>query len=151
MTGKLTSDDEDLQLTLGRLEAALDAFVRGDAVPFKALWSHGQDVSILGGWGAYEIGWGQVGPRLEWAAGRFSGGELSYDRLAVGSSGDLSYVVHIERGNVQTSGALQQAPMMLRVTHILRREEGSWKVIHRHADPIIRKTEVEAVLQGNPV
>ena len=31
---------------------ALRRFVQGDAGPYKSLWSHGDDVSIFGGWGA---------------------------------------------------------------------------------------------------
>jgi len=46
----------------------------------KALWSHAADVTIFGGWGAYEQGWEQVGPRLDWAAARFRGGTAPSNR-----------------------------------------------------------------------
>ena len=36
---------------------ALRRFVQGDAGPYKSLWSHRDDVTIFGGWGAYEQGW----------------------------------------------------------------------------------------------
>jgi ketosteroid isomerase-like protein len=35
----------------------------------------------------------------------------------------------------------------MRVTHIYRREEGSWKLIHRHGDAITEKIEPAAVAQ----
>ena len=32
----------------------------------------GDDVMIMGAWGAYEKGWAEVGPRYDWAAARFT-------------------------------------------------------------------------------
>ena len=49
---------------------ALRRFVQGDARPYKSQWSHRDDVTIFGGWGAYEQGWATVEPRLDWAASR---------------------------------------------------------------------------------
>lgn len=66
--------DAEIEQTLQEVETATTRFVMGDAEPFKALWSHEADVSIMGGWGAYEVGWTEVGPRLEWAAARYRGG-----------------------------------------------------------------------------
>jgi ketosteroid isomerase-like protein len=37
--------------------------------------------------------------------------------------------------------------MALRVTSILRPEDGTWKVVHRHADPIITAQPAESVIQ----
>lgn len=48
----------------GQLLEALRRFVQGDAGPYKSLWSHRDDVTIFGGWGAYEQGWAAVAPRL---------------------------------------------------------------------------------------
>jgi ketosteroid isomerase-like protein len=36
--------------------------------------------------------------------------------------------------------------MVLRVTHVYRRIDGAWRVVHRHADPLAAKTAVDAVL-----
>ena len=54
-----------------QLVDALRRFVQGDAEPYKSLWSRADDVTIFGGWGAYEQGWVAVEPRLEWAASRY--------------------------------------------------------------------------------
>ena len=54
--------------------------------------------------------------------------------LGAGVSGDLGYVVAIERSAAGTRGSPPQT-FTLRVTTIFRREQGDWKVIHRHGDP----------------
>ncbi len=47
---------------------AIERFVNGDADPYRQLWCHADDVTIFGGWGAYEQGWDVVSRRLDWAA-----------------------------------------------------------------------------------
>jgi hypothetical protein len=71
------STDDAFRCTVDRLAVALNAFVNGDAEPYKSCWSRASTVSIFGGWGAYERGWDQVGPRLEWAAARFVSGRIN--------------------------------------------------------------------------
>jgi ketosteroid isomerase-like protein len=107
-------------------------------------------VSIFGGWGDYEIGWDQVGPRLEWAGARFvEGGSTQQEVLTMASNGDLGYTVSVERGTARLPGRTEPVPMVLRVTHVHRRIDGRWRVVHRHADPITEKTPPEAVLQDH--
>lgn len=137
---------DDFQHTLDQVEAALRQFVLGDAAAYQACWSQADDITILGGWGAYERGWEQVGFRLEWAAARYRGGTLTCERLAQGVSGELAYTVWLEKQMARLIGQDEDRPIVLRVTHLYRREEGSWKVIHRHADAILDKTEATAVL-----
>ena len=65
----------------------------------------------------------------------------------MGEGGDLGYAVWIERGAVSVEGRDEPGPLVVRVTHIFRREEGVWRLIHRHGDPIAEKTEATSVLQ----
>jgi len=66
---------------------------------------------------------------------------------SVGASGDLAYTVWIEHGEARLEGHEDYFPIVIRVTHIFRREEGTWKIVHRHGDPVIEKTEAAAIIQ----
>lgn len=72
---------------------------------------------------------------------------MSLQSEAQGMSGDLAYTVWLEKNVARVVGQEERGPVVLRVTHLYRREEGSWKVIHRHADAFIEKIEATAVLQ----
>jgi ketosteroid isomerase-like protein len=97
--------------------------------------------------GAYERAWDRVGPRLAWAA-CFAVGERTYGVLSAGTSGDLAYTVALAQAQVRLVGQDAPAPIVLRVTQLYRREEGVWKLIHWHADPIVNKTDTAAVLSS---
>ena len=47
----------------------------------------------------------------------------------------LLYIVGTEHTSVSVGGAAPE-DYELRVTTIFRRENGEWKVVHRHADPM---------------
>jgi ketosteroid isomerase-like protein len=53
--------------------------------------------------------------------------------IAAGVSGDLAYTVGYERSLVSVDGGPVR-PNVLRVTHVYRREDGEWKIVHRHGD-----------------
>ncbi len=74
--------------------------------------------------------------RFDWLASNFSNCEsFEYEVLAAGVGGDLAYIAGIEHTTASVGGAAPVA-YSLRVTTILRRENGEWKVIHRHGDPV---------------
>ncbi len=141
------SPEEELRQTIAHIQAISQQYLAGNPLPFQACWSHADDVTIFGAWGAYERGWAQVGPRLEWGATRYRGGHTDFELLALAVSGDLGYTTWIERGEVRVEGQDDLRPTALRVTQIYRREAGAWKIIHRHGDAIIEKIEATAVLQ----
>jgi ketosteroid isomerase-like protein len=138
---------DDFHQTLQQVRIANQHFLVGDPAPYKACWSHADDVTIFGGWGAYEKGWEQVDPRLDWAAARFLEGQRTIELLSMAISENLAYTVWVERGETRVVGSDELRPSGLRVTHIFRREEGAWKIIHRHADAIMQKIEATATQQ----
>ncbi len=139
---------DDLREMLDRTTAALGYLVNGDAGPYLELWSHADDVTVMGGFGSYERGWDRVRQNTLFAATRFRGGSLSsVEAMAAGESGDLAYAVWIERGQVWVEGRDAAGPLAIRVTHVFRREEGAWRIIHRHGDPITEIREAASVLR----
>jgi ketosteroid isomerase-like protein len=126
--------DDFLESVLPRLRRMDTALHNGDAGPRMAMWSHNDPVTLFGAL-MTTSGWGEIGPAFEWLATTFSDGSYDYEVIAAGASGDLGYIVGIEHSKASIGGAPPEA-YKLRVTTILRREEGEWRVVHRHADPI---------------
>jgi ketosteroid isomerase-like protein len=141
--------DSSLQSFLAQFEEGTYRFLNGDPTLWKQHASRRDDAIIMGAWGAYEKGWAEVGPRYDWAAARFteSGARVQADYLACAVSGDLAYTVTIERSEVRLVDQDKPAAMALRVTHIFRKEGGEWKLVLRHADPLMGKMAPAAVLQ----
>jgi ketosteroid isomerase-like protein len=138
-----------LEAFFPQFEEGTSRFINGDPTLWKQNASHRDDVTIMGAWGAYEKGWNEVGPRYDWAGGRFkeSGAKVKVEYISSGASGDLAYTVAIERSEVRLVDQDQPTPMALRVTHLFRKEDGEWKLVHRHADPLMGKTAPATVLQ----
>ncbi len=126
--------DDFLGSVLPRLTEADTALHNGDAAPRIAIWSHNDPVTLFGA-ALMGSGWTEIRRVFESLASRFSNGTYECEVISAGASGDLGYVVGIEHSTVSVGGAAPEA-YELRVTEVLRREEGEWKVVHRHADPM---------------
>jgi ketosteroid isomerase-like protein len=127
--------DGFLSEVLARQRHADISLLNGDSEPRKMLWSHEDPVTVLGA-AKTVSGWRAVNDLFDWLASNFSNG-TSYDLdiTAADVSGDLGYVVGLEYSTASVGGDAP-APIALRVTLIFRREDGEWKEVHRHADPI---------------
>jgi ketosteroid isomerase-like protein len=74
---------------------------------------------------------------------------LDFEVVAAEVSGDLAYLVGYERSAFSVDGGPVEATS-LRVTHIYRREEGAWKLVHRHGDPGPGGNPAVGRFQANP-
>ena len=52
-----------------------------------------------------------------------------------------------ERSAVRLADTPATAPMTLRVTYVFRKEDGRWKLLHRHADPLVETAAPGSVLK----
>jgi ketosteroid isomerase-like protein len=103
-----------------------------------AMWSRNDPVTLFGA-AINGHGWAELGPVFERLGSSFSNC-TSYQNevIAAGASGDLAYTVAFEHTAASVAGAPPQ-PYMLRVTTVFRREDGEWKVVHRHGDTLASK------------
>ena len=132
----MTTND-DFDAAVERYHEAIADFVTGDNATFKALFSQGDDVTVANPFFPATRGWKNVEDRMDRGAALWREGEVvGIENIATYVSGDLGYIVEIERFHAKVGGSQEAGPVALRTTSILRREGGEWKIVHRHADPI---------------
>ena len=131
----MSETEEFLTTVLPRFEEVEDAFHSGDAGPRKMMWSHNDPVTLFGA--AYTAkGWAEVEPVFDQLVTEFSNFSASeVEVIAAFAKGDVAYLISIEHTTASIRGK-PAAPYQLRVTTVFRREDGEWKVVHRHADPV---------------
>ena len=72
---------------------------------------------------------------------------MSSQVLATHVSADLACTVELEHWDVRLASTGETATIDLRVTHVYRREEDGWKVIHRHGEHLVPKGNMEAIVK----
>jgi ketosteroid isomerase-like protein len=124
---------EAFERAVARLHAAMARVARGDVAGIKALHSHAPDVTGFYGWGGYEKGWEAVDGRWDWAGQQFKGGTVSYQNLSTMAADGLACTTDIETFHVPPDAGGGPTSRSNRVTHVFRREDGVWRLVHRHA------------------
>src|ERR687886_671802 len=139
---------DDFELVVEPYHQALGEIIKGSAEGYKRAYSHRDDVTLANPFGPPARGWEQVGATMERAASRYRDGEIvSFENVAKYVTPELAYIVEVERYQAKVGGREDIGPVALRVTSIFRPEEGTWKVVHRHADPITTAQPAESVIQ----
>jgi ketosteroid isomerase-like protein len=118
---------------LPRQEKAERAIHDGIAQPRIDLWTRNDPVTLFGAAVPLVSGWGQMLPTFDWVASRFRNcTSYRLEVVAAGVSGDLAYVAGFEHTTAEVEGF--ETSYLLRSTHVYRREEGQWRIVHRHGD-----------------
>lgn len=130
----MSDPDAFLESTMPRLKAAETALHNGDASLRRAMWSRNDPLTLFGA--AFNgSGWAELAPTFDFLASRFSNcTSWQLEVVGGGASEDLAYIVGVEHTTASVAGA-PPTPYSLRVTTIFRREDGDWRIVHRHGDP----------------
>ena len=138
----------DFDEAVERFRVAQREFLKGNPELVKAQFSHRDDVSLANPYGPPVCGWQQVAQTVERASSLRRDGELvGVETIAKQVTADLGYVVQIERAKAKIGASEEITPYAVRATNIFRPEDGVWKMVHRHADPITTPQAPESVLQ----
>ena len=139
---------DDVDQLIEQFHLAQGEVAKGNPEPVKRLFSHREDVTLNNPFVPPVRGWDEVAQVTDRAVAQFRDGEMvSYEIIERHVTAELAYVVEIERGKAKVGGSEDSTPIALRATMIFRPEEGEWKVVHRHADPITTPQPAESVIQ----
>jgi ketosteroid isomerase-like protein len=129
------SDRDDFLIWIRTaLHDAERALHDGDAAPRRALWSRNEPVSVLGAWqnahGQQEL------DQLFTALGESFSDCIAYsfELLSYDVVGDMAYTEGFEHTSASVGG--EPRTYSLRATQVYRREDGEWRVAHRHGDTV---------------
>ena len=129
----VTATEDFLEWLHAQHRDASFALHDGDAGPKLATWSSTEPMTLFGAFWFEASNAVQARAALVGLAEKFSDcTDYSYDLVAYGVSGDMAYTVGHERASMCVDGLPRQHH--LRVTQVYRRQDGGWKVVHRHAD-----------------
>jgi ketosteroid isomerase-like protein len=138
---------DDVDELIEQYYRAQGEFLKGNPEPVKDLFSHKEDVTLANPYGPPVRGFDEVAKTIDHAASlRSDGTFVGWQIVAKYVTADLAYVVQIERAEAKVGAREEITPYAVRATMIFRPEEGEWKIVHRHADPITTPQPPESVI-----
>jgi ketosteroid isomerase-like protein len=149
MKRKVVAAVDDAHQLIEQYFRAQGEFLRGNPEPVKNLFSQRDDVSLANPYGPPVRGFDEVAKSIEHAASlRRDGTFVEWQIVAKCVTAELAYVVQVEWAEAKIGAREEIAPLAVRATMIFRPEEdGEWKLVHRHADPITTAQPAESVIQ----
>ena len=131
----MTGHDDFLAWVKTALYDAELALHNGDAAPRRDLWSRNEPVSVLGAWrnahGQQELE--ELFTSLSASLSNCT--SFAFEIQAYDVIGDMAYTAGLERTSASVNG--EPRTYTLRATQIYRREDGEWRVAHRHGDTVV--------------
>ncbi|MFL5522198.1 MAG: YybH family protein [Gemmatimonadales bacterium] len=131
-----TAVDSSFRTFLAHRDTAMIAQMAGDPTSWNADVS--SDPTLFSPLGWVRIGHEAVTKQYAWAASMLRDElvALHTDYLSIQVDGDLAITVAVEQHSIRRHDTDSAATAYTRVTQIFRREDGAWKLAHRHMDQI---------------
>jgi ketosteroid isomerase-like protein len=137
------AEDDGLAGLIGDTAEAASAFIRGDIGRYLELIEHTGDYTLMAPFGGEPVrGFEDSAEFREEMSRYFQDGEATLDVVQTYASGDLAVLVAVERQHGRVGG-LPHQDWSLRITLVFRREDGRWRLAHRHADPLVHRITLD--------
>ena len=128
-------DHKGVEHAVENFYAALNQLLTGEMAAMKKVWSHADDITYLGPSGDIKTGWLAVLKDWEAQAALKLGGKIEAKDIHITINGNLAVVVNYEEGKIKGPDGSMNA-IKIRATSSFRRENGTWKMIGHHVDPM---------------
>jgi ketosteroid isomerase-like protein len=127
--------DSAFETLMSVRQQAAEAFVSGDGAKLDCLVPHDGMASWHSPRGETVIGAETVAARyIKEAATFHSDGTTHFEIIQQDCDGTLGFWTGFQVATVRIGATPRPVTMRLRVTEIFRKIDGTWKLIHRHAD-----------------
>jgi ketosteroid isomerase-like protein len=141
------ADSDTTQQTVAdlvrRSAAANDALLRGDIAGYRAQITHADDFTLMSPFGgAPTHGFDQSPEGLAKLARFFQSGTARLEIVQSYATPDMVVLALIERQRAAVGG-LPEQDWSLRVTLVFRRDQSEWRLVHRHADPLVHGVSLD--------
>ena len=139
----------DYDLPMEEYRRAGLEITKGNPDVYKLLWSRRDDVTLANPFGPPVVGWEAVSARLDLAASNYRDGQdYEFENISTVVTRELAYTVETERIRTRVGSSNELTAIAIRATTVFRREDGTWKVTHRHGDTITSMRPAESLLQS---
>jgi ketosteroid isomerase-like protein len=142
-------DEDELEALVARAEEAADAWVRGDVRRYLDLVHHARGFTLLPPNGGPASRHEDRAAEFDGWESSFADGQATYEHVVTHAWADTVVLAMIERQHGRVGG-LPDQDLSVRVTHVYRRVDGDWLLVHRHADPLVstmRPDQLHALLR----
>ena len=140
--------DDDIKELTDRFGRAAAAYIRGDIREYLDLIPHTTDCSLMPPYGGEPqiVGNNPTDEQIEATSSFFHSGEAQLEVTQTLVSKDMVVLVAVERQHGEV-GEFPDQDWSLRVTLVFVRQDGHWKLAHRHADALVRPISMERVAE----
>lgn len=131
--------DAVVEALVDRAERQAQLFNAGEMERWLDLIQLSNDFTLMQPFGGpADYGFDASPEHLAQMSANFRNGDASLELVQVVSSDDMVMLAYVERQDGEVHG-LPMQDWSLRVTQVFRREGTEWKLVHRHADPLVRR------------
>ncbi|HEY1092622.1 MAG TPA: nuclear transport factor 2 family protein [Rhodocyclaceae bacterium] len=129
--------DDIVSQLIARAERQAQLFNAGRMLEWNALVGIGEGFTLMEPFGGpASHGFNATEERLAALARNFRNGTARLEVDQTYASDDLVVLVYVERNDGEVHG-LPNQDWSLRVTQVFQRQGDDWKLVHRHADPLV--------------
>lgn len=143
------AEPQGLAAFIEEAHQALDAFLQGDPAPLQELFSQRDDVTLANPFGPAQRGWPHARDTMARAAANYRDGRaVGFETIAEYITPELVCIHELEQFEGKVGGSDETTQFSLRCTSVLRLEDGRWRIVLRHADPISAARSAHSVIQS---